>query len=296
MNDRIKDWLDLQPLYDLFLAPSALYFILALVLVFIARWLKSATGKIDLNAELVEKDNKAVAVEMAGFMLAVMIVIASTFRSSPMAADAVLWEDLAASALWSLIAIILLLVSAWINDRCLLRKFDNRKELVEDRNVGTAAVIAGTYLGTALIASASLQGTTGGSFWLEIIDTMVFFAIGQAAFIALGLLYQKACGYDIHEEIENDNEAAGVALGMTLLAMGWLLSGKIAGSDSLPALLAWAVVSMLVLLFSRFLIDRFLLPGSPLDHEIRNDRNWGAALVEGGAVIGLAQLLNASFL
>jgi hypothetical protein len=53
---------------------------------------------------------------------------------------------------------------------------------------------------------------------------------------------------------------------------------------------------MFVLLFSRFLIDRFLLPGSSLDHEIKNDRNWGAALIEGSAVLGLAQLLNASFL
>ncbi|MBG7607965.1 MAG: DUF350 domain-containing protein [Verrucomicrobia bacterium] len=296
MIERIQDWLDLQPLYDLFLAPSALYFVLALLLVFLARMIKSAIGSIDLNEELVHKDNKAVAVEMAGFTFAVMIVIASTFKSSPIATETVVWKDLGLSAAWSLIAIALVLVSAFINDRFLLSKFNNRKELVEDRNVGTGAVIAGTYLGTALIASASLQGTTGGSFGLELFDTLVFFIVGQAAFILLGLLYQKSAGYDIHEEIEKDNEAAGVALGMTLLAMGWLLSGKIAVSDSLIALVAWAVISMFVLLFSRFLIDRFLLPGSSLDHEIKNDRNWGAALIEGSAVLGLAQLLNASFL
>lgn len=296
MNERIQDWFDIEPLYELFLAPSALYFLLALILVFLARWVKTICSTINLNDELVKKDNKAVAVEMAGFTLAVMIVIASTFKSSPITADTVVWVDLGLSALWSVIAILLLLTSAWINDRFLLSKFDNRKELVNDRNIGTGAVIAGTYLGTALIASASLQGTTGGSFGLELLDTLVFFVIGQAAFILLGVLYQKSSGYDIHDEIEKDNAAAGVALGMTLLAMGWLLSAKIAGNDSLIALVAWAAISMFVLLFSRFLIDRFLLPGSSLDHEIQNDRNWGAALIEGGAVLGLALLLNASFL
>jgi len=295
MSERIQQWLSIEPLLDIFLSSSALYFVLALILVFLARRLKTLTSRIDLDAELTTRDNKALAVETAAYFLAVMIVIASTFRSSPAADGSPVWVDLGSSALWSLIAMILLLLSSWINDRFLLRHFDNKKELITDQNVGTGAVVAGTYLGTALIVSASLQGTTGGSFWIELLDTLVFFTVGQLAFVLLGALYQKASDYDIHKEIENDSAAAGIALGMNLLAMGVILAGEIAHSDSLVALAVWGVVSALLLLFGRFLVDRFLLPGSPLDHEIAKDRNWGAALIEGSVALGLAFTINASF-
>jgi uncharacterized membrane protein YjfL (UPF0719 family) len=295
MSERIQQWLSTEPLIDLFLSSSALYFVLALILVFLARRLKSLASKVDLDAELTTRDNKALALETAGYFLAVMIVIGSTFRSSPAPEDMPIWTDLASSALWSVIAMLLLLLSSKINDRLLLRRFDNRKEILDDHNVGTGAVVAGTYIGTALIISASLQGTTGGGFWIELLDTLVFFTVGQLAFILLGALYQMASGYDIHKEIENDSAAAGIAFGMNLLAMGLILSAEIANSDSLVALVAWAVAGVLLLLFGRVLVDRFLLPGSPLDHEIAKDRNWGAALIEGGVALGLAFIINASF-
>lgn len=295
MSERIQQWLSIEPLRDLLLSSSALYFTLALILVFCARRLRTMTSRFDLDAELTTRDNKALAVATAGYFLAVMIVIASTFRSSPAVDGTPVWTDLGLSALWSLIAMVLLLSSSWINDRFLLRHFDNRKELVTDQNVGTGAVVAGTYLGTALIVSASLQGTTGGSFWIELLDTLVFFIVGQLLFVALGALYQKASSYDIHKEIEDDSAAAGIAFGMNLLAMGAILSAEISHNDSLVALAAWGVIAALLLIFSRFLVDRFLLPGSPLDHEIATDRNWGAALIEGSVALGLAFIINASF-
>lgn len=296
MNERIQDWLEVEPLRDLILSTSALYFLLALVLLFVSRRIKSIGSGIDLDAELTTRDNKALSLETAGYFLGVIIVIAGTFRSSPPAEDASLWSDLGWSAVWSLIAMVLLIVSSWINDRVLLHRFNNKKELITDQNVGTGAVLAGTYVGTALIIAASMQGTTGGGFGLEILDMLVFFVVGQLAFILLGVVYQKASGYDIHEEIENDSAAAGIALGMNLLAMGVILASHIEWSDSLVSLAVWAVVSTLLLLIGRFIVDRFLLPGSSLDHEIAKDRNWGAALIEGSVSLGLAFVINSSFL
>lgn len=295
MSERLHQWFSTEPLTDLLLSSSPLYFVLALVLVFVSRLLKSLSSRIDLDAELTTRDNKALALETAGYFLAVMIVIGSTFRSSPAPDDVPIWNDLLASALWSVIAILLLLLSSRINDRLLLRRFDNRTEIIDDRNVGTGAVVAGTYLGTAMIISASLQGTTGGGFGIELLDTLVFFGIGQLSFILLGALYQMVSRYDIHGEIEDDSAAAGIAFGMNLLAMGLILGAEIASSDSLVALAIWAVAGVLLLLFGRVLVDRFLLPGSPLDHEIAKDRNWGAALIEGAAALGLAFIINSSF-
>jgi hypothetical protein len=43
----------------------------------------------------------------------------------------------------------------------------------------------------------------------------------------------------------------------------------------------------------RYLIDKIILPNASLDAEISEDRNWGAALIEGCGAIGLALILTA---
>ncbi len=198
-------------------------------------------------------------------------------------------------AIWTAISFALLLASAWINRRFLLHKFDVNKELVGDRNIGTGATLAGSYIGTAFIVSASISGTTGGGFGMEVLDTLVFFVIGQLGFILLSAVYQRCCGYDLHQEIERDNEGAGIAFGATLVALAILISGQIRRGDSLVALAVWIPISLFVLLGSRWLVDLVVLPNARLHDEIARDRNWAVALIEGAAAIGIALLLDASF-
>jgi len=295
MTERISQWFDLGPVTEIFLQPSSVFILLGLVLLIAARFLKEKVSAYALDQELTERDNKAVAVENAGFFLAVLLLIAQTYQSSTTGEESPLYLECFAAIGWSLFAVVLLLVSAWINDRFLLHSFCNTKELVEDRNVGTGAVIAGSYLASAFIIGASFQGGSLGNLWLDVLDTLVYFTVGQVAFLALGVVYQKGSKFDVHAEIEKDNIAAGVAFGAHLLAMGMILGSHILRSDSLVSLAVWAVLGMVSLLATRVLVDRLLLPKSPLDHEIQVDRNWGAALIEGVCVIGLAVLINASY-
>ena len=130
---------------------------------------------------------------------------------------------------------------------------------------------------------------------MELLDTLVFFAAGQIAFILTGLCYQKCTSYDIHAEIEKDNVAAGVSFGMTLIAVAILLNGYVMRSDSLVGFVVWVPLSIILLLTSRYLVDKAILPSSPIDHEISVDQNWGVALIEGGTAIGIALVLNACF-
>ena len=82
---------------------------------------------------------------------------------------------------------------------------------------------------------------------------------------------------------------------MTMIAVGVLMCGYILQNSSLPGLLVWFVIACLLLLVSRYLIDKIILPGTLLDEEISRDRNWGAALVEGISAISLALILIAIF-
>ncbi|MES2475716.1 MAG: DUF350 domain-containing protein [Verrucomicrobiota bacterium] len=294
MNEHLQTWLDTSQVVEIFTSPAILYFAAGLVLVLLAKPIKGFTTRYHLSEELTKHDNKAVGVATAGYLFGVLTIIRGVIISGG-AAKETLWQELLAVAIWTVISLSLLLASAWINRKFLLNRFEMFKEMITDRNVGTGAVLAGTYIGTAFIVSASISGTTGGGFAMEILDTLVFFVIGQLGFILLGAIYQRTCGYDVHDEIERDNEGAGIAFGGTLVALAILISGQIRRSDSLVELAIWIPISLLVLLGSRWLVDLVILPDARLHEEIARDRNWGVALIEGAAAIGIALLLDASY-
>ncbi len=294
VNEHLQAWLDTAPVVGIFTSPAILYFTVGLGLVLLAKPLKGLTTRYHLSDELTKHDNKAVGIATAGFIFGVLAICRGVLLSGGEPAET-LWESLLSVAVWTVISMALLLSSAWINRKFLLNKFDMHKELIGDRNVGTGVVLAGTYIGTAFIISASISGTTGGGFLMEIIDTLIFFIIGQLGFILLGAIYQRVCGYDVHGEIERDNEGAGIAFSATLVALAILISGQIRRGDSLVALAVWIPVSLLVLLASRWLVDLVVLPNARLHEEIARDRNWGVALIEGASAVGIALLLDASY-
>jgi len=294
VKEHIEAWLNTAPIVEIFTSPAILYFAAGLLLVLLAKPIKGLTTRYNLSEELTKHDNKAVAVATAGYLFGVLTIIRGVMISGGNPYHTV-WRDLLSIVIWTVITLSLLLVSAWINRKFLLRRFEVHKELISDRNVGTGLVLAATYVGTAFIASASISGTTGGGFVIEMIDTLVFFLIGQLSFVIFGAIYERTCGYDVHGEIERDNEAAGLAFGANLVAMAILISGQIRRDDSLVVLAVWIPVSFLILLASRWLVDLIVLPDARVHGEISGDRNWGVALLEGAAAIGVALLLDATF-
>lgn len=296
MKERLESWLEVGPLFHLIESGAVIYFFIGLLLLWVAKIVKARAVSFALDVELTERDNKAVGLATVGYLFGVMIVVRGVLVSD---ADAVeypaLGVDVLMTIIWSLVAIALLLISAVVNDKFLLCSFSNRKELIEDQNVGTGAVVAASYIGTALLISSAVKGVSEAGFVVELIDTLVYFMAGQVAFVITGICYQKFTGYDIHAEIERDNVAAGVSFGMTLVAVAILLSGYLQRSDSILGFAVWIPLSIVLLLTSRFLVDRVLLPKSSIKDEIAKDQNWGVALLEGGSAIGIALILNASF-
>lgn len=294
MNEYLQTRLDTNSVVEIFTSSAFLYFATGLLLVLLAKPIKGLTTRYHLSEELTKHDNKAVAIATAGYIFGVLTIIRGVMITGGTPYETI-WRDLISVATWTIISLVLLLLSAWINRKFLLNRFEMHKELITDRNVGTGAVLAGTYIGTALMISASISGTTGGGYVMEILDTLVYFIIGQLGFILLGAIYQRTCGYDVHDEIEQNNEGAGIAFGATLIALAILISGQIRRDDSLVALAVWIPISLLVLLGSRWMVDLIILPDARIHEEIARDRNWGVALIEGAAAIGIALLLDATF-
>ncbi len=287
----LNDLINLRDAQELYRPEAVLYLIVILIMLYLGKKVYDIFSPYKLNEQLTTEDNKAVAMAFAGYIFGLGLVLLGIMTS---VGTGELYSDLLDTAIWGVIGIVLLNIARIINDKIILSNFDDVKELVTDRNVGTGAVECGAYIGVALLVMGATHGESLG-YLNDIITTLTFYIVGQICFVIYGKLYHTIVRFDLHDEIERDNVSAGVAFGMSLVAMGILLSGYMVSSYSLVGFAIWFVLGTFLLLLFRYLIDKFILPGSLLDEEISKDQNWGAALIEGSLAIGLAFLLNAAF-
>ncbi len=303
MNEVLQDMFDLSLALDLMDPTGAAHLLLVLLIFIAARKVFDLASPFKLAEELTTHDNKAIAISFGGYVFGVGLILYAVLAHEGPTQPGTLEEthgllpllwDFASTAGWGLLGIVLLNIARIINDKILLAKFDNTKELVTDRNIGTGAVECGSFVGSALMIQAALAGEDS-SFGAAILTTLIFFFLGQIGFIIFGMLLQKITRFDLHAEIESDNAAAGVSFGFSLVAIGILLSGYIKYSDSVLGFGLWFLVASFVLVASRYLIDKAMLPGDLLDDEISRDQNWGAALVEGLCTVAVAFIVTASF-
>ncbi len=300
MENFMQELLNTEPVLWLLQFDGAAYLLTVFLVLYAAKLFYDLFTPFSVNEQLTEKDNKAVAVSFSGYMFGMLIILLGIFHEGT-GGDATVHQgldvvrDLLDTLIWGVIGVILLNLARIINDRLILSRFSVIKELVEDRNVGTGAVLWGGYIGSALIIRAAISGESGGWLW-DVGGSLLFFLIGQIGFIVYAKIYEWQTRFELHKEIEADNVAAGVAFGLSLVAVGILLSGYLYLYDSLPGFLAWLVISWFVLAVSRYIVDKLILPGALLDEEIARDRNWGAALVEGSIAVGMALLIVPAFL
>lgn len=282
--------LSLEDIVTIFNWKGVAYLLSTLILFWIGKKVYDLVTPFSVDEELTTTDNKALSVSFGGYIFALGLIIWGVLASPSVG----FMQDIIETGVWSAIGIVLLQVSRIVNDKIILARFDNTKELITDKNVGTGAVEAGTYIGTAFIIKSIVEGEST-TLLNDIASTVIFFIVAQILFVIFGKFYQAVTNYDLFGEIEKDNEAAGVSFGLTLIAVGILLSGAIKYSDSLVYLVVWFIIGCVLLIISRKITDRLIFPKHKIDSEVSEDRNWGVALIEGGSLIIIALLLNAAF-
>ena len=269
--------------------PGFLYLAVVLVLLVIGKWVYDGLHRrFVLRTELVEKDNLAVALAVAGYYLGLVIVLGGVV-SGPASFNVL--DDVIGLVIFGLLGIVLLNLSAWINDKVVFSKFDNEKEIVEDRNAGMGAVEGGNYVAVGLITAGAMSGEVG------VLPGLVFWVLGLVALIVAGLLYDKITSYDLHEQIEKDNVAVGVAFAGVLVGFGNII--RLAGdgdfvswNESLTEFGYYTVVGLILLPFVRIFADKVLLPGASLSDELVQDRpNLGAGFIEAVSYLAASMLI-----
>ncbi|MFA8451429.1 MAG: DUF350 domain-containing protein [Bacteroidales bacterium] len=270
------------------------YLILAFILFVLGRLAYHIhRPKIKIRAELVDHDNLAFALAHTGYFAGLLIVIGGAI----MGPSNGFWIDILDISIYGLLAIVLLNISIFINDKIVLNKFSVQKEIIRDRNSGTGVVEGAMAITSGLIINGAIIGEAD-NLSFGIISAIVFWFLGQVFLVIALKLSNLFSTYNIQEQIEKDNVAVGIGFSGIIIAIGILIRFSVEGSflgwgDSIFYLFFYTLIGLILLPFARFLCDKILLPGKNLTDELINQEkpNLGAAIIEAFAYISSAILI-----
>ena len=279
---------------------TVLYVISAFVLFFIGKVsYQIFHPNINVKDELVEKDNLAFAVAHTGYFIGILLAIGSAIIGESKG----LTIDLLDIGTYGLLAILLLNISTLLTDKVLLSRFNVRKEIVDDQNVGTGVVEAANAIASGLILLGAITGESGVNLGVPVylngyISAVLFWIVGQIAILLIGYMYNLITPYDIYEHIEKDNVAVGIGFAGAIIAIGNLIRFALAGnfvswSETFGDIGSEIAIGLILLPIGRILADKILLPGRKLTDEIVNQEkpNVGAAIIEAFAYIGSSVII-----
>jgi len=271
------------------------FYAYALLLAFVGCLYYRKTCRFSFTEELTVRDNPAFGVCLAGYLLGLVIALAAAFP-----ANAVSPLDAFISMTYSgLLAIVLMRASIYVNGRFILSRFCIKDEMLRDRNVGTGFAVAGSSIATGLVLAGVLTGESD-SYLFAVRDILLYWALGQGLLIAGAALFSATAGYDVHGSLEHhDNPATGASLGGFLVALGILLGAILRNSSSsiveeLSIALIEVFVGGTLLLLSRFVTERLILPRVNFADEIAVQHNTAAGLISATASIVTALLVAAA--
>jgi len=244
--------------------------------------------EFSLDDKLASPDNNAIAISLAAYSIAqglalVGVAYCPNNNAGIHAGNLVCWTTFGC---------ILLLFAFVINDCVLLRKISNTDQLAKN-NIAVALFEAGSFLSCGLILRGNLTGTgsdtDASDFAHGFAMIAIYWLVTQLMLLIFCYAYRLVTSFDDHTELTaNMNAAAGLSGGCTLVALAVIMSYPLPFFSSLLIFLPIAACGSIFLLIIRFIVDKAVLPGDRLDTEIKEDKNWGAALIEGAVLVGIA--------
>jgi uncharacterized membrane protein YjfL (UPF0719 family) len=280
---------------------------MGVVVMFLAKLVQDYMTPYKIGEQLTHKDNVALAVSITGYYLGIIIVFLGSLYQPlagirPVADSADVgawnlgftadyWQDVLGVFVYALVGIVVLNIARIVVDKLVLYKFSTEKEIITDQNVGTGVVEAGVYIAVGLVIAGSISGQGGGPE-----TTVAFLGLGLLVLVLYTLFYELTTSFDLHEEIERDNTAVGVALAGNMIAVGIVSLKAVFGdfvgwSEALAGFITFAVIGFVLLYVVRMIVDFVLFPRVSVAHELAVDRNLGVAFIMAGSVISVSTIL-----
>ncbi|MBU8849998.1 MAG: DUF350 domain-containing protein [Desulfobacterales bacterium] len=283
------------------LSQGLIYVIVGIFFIWLVKQIDDRrTKKFDDDAHI-DDGNVAVGLRRAGLYLGIAIALSGAMGG----ASKGFFLDVIQLLLDGLIITGFMFSSRFINDFIMLGNINNDEECVKTfvqsdgssriGNTAVGTVEAGMYMATGFILNGSLSGA-GGTFFQGIASAILFFILGQITLLLFGLLYELITPFNVRNEIKDNNLAAGIGLGGILMALGIILMASISGpftgwANDLAGFGIYALFGIAMLLISRLVIDRLLLPTTNIATEVKEDRNVAALIVVVSAINAVAIII-----
>ena len=142
-------------------------------------WLTGKLEGYDPVNEMLFRDNPALGIRYALFIIAVVFALLGIFDRSQGDSGAWFFTQHA------LLAVLLIFLSRYLNDWLILYHFSNNREVVQEKNVAVAIIEGATYLASAYVIAGAFYDWEN-----SLTNALLWFVIGQFLLIVLAQLYR----------------------------------------------------------------------------------------------------------
>ncbi|WP_100643184.1 DUF350 domain-containing protein [Alteromonas facilis] len=269
---------------------------IALILLFLVRWLSGRVTGISVTHELGNKDNFAFGISMAGRMLSLCIVLGSVVGRHVGQG----YESAAVGMLlFGLIGIALVRFGRFSHDKLVLNRLDKDK-MIDEKNVSVALVDASSAIASAIMLKSMLQ-------WVQGTDMNAIIAITSGFIVVLVVLLLMTRFYEMRFASNNQNDSFQKVLCKGHMAAAIEHSGNLIGTAlvvSTASILlqydaqtyvsnvtGWLIASLglaISLLILVTVAKRVVLAGLNWSQEVDQQHNIGVAAIQCVLSVGIA--------
>lgn len=254
---------------------SVIYLSISCIMLFLSKFMFDKFSIFQPEKEI-KNCNYTAIIAFCGYIIGMAFILVGAFVGP---SSKTFRLDLAMYVAYAIVGVILMTTSGFVTRKIMLNRFDNAKELLQDKNIGTAAVYFGFYVAHGLIIAACVNGEVGG------ILSSIFYYVLSVCFMFIFLrVYDLITPYSVHDELENDNYAVGIALAGNIIAIGIILMkatlGDVDGWKN--SLITYFVdLSAILLMFPavRYVLGNFIVKAIDINKELKNN-NVAAGLIE----------------
>jgi uncharacterized membrane protein YjfL (UPF0719 family) len=268
-----------------------------IVLLIIARGVYRLVLGQAMTETLIDRDNKAAAVALSGFLLGVVQVIIPIL-SAP---SHTFWSDVKGVAAYGIGGIVAMTVAGLIFEQYSRLTGAPLREQIAQGNLAAGIIDGAIHFASGQIVAGALTGDSG-----TLLPTIVFWAAGVAALIVFTHIFRYVTAYHDAELIKQGNVAAALGCAGLIVAIGMMVGYAVSGSftgyaDSFRSFGLMLLVVLVLYPVRQIIVQMLLLGGGfslrngRLDHEIAKDQNVGAGLLEAIGYLATALVVTRIF-
>lgn len=261
-----------------------------IVIVMIARLVHQLFLKTRLTDALIQHDNAAVGMSVAGYIFGVLLVIIAVL-SGPGHEDII--TDFILVTTYGISGIVYMALAGKYGLSFCLNPSVNTS--AHTGNTAAGITVGAGYVATGLIVSGVFSGEGEG----DILASLFFLFLGQITLFGCTFLYRYLTKYNDIQEIANGNTAAALSYAGLMIAVGLIIGDAVTGEfigysegieDFSKGVLAVLILYPIrqILVQSILLGGRISFYGGRLDDEISTEKNIAAGVIEAATYIAAA--------